>query len=207
MPKTEPFEKNSEAYDQWFERNPAAYAAELEAVRQLMPINPVQCLEVGVGSGRFAVPLGIRVGVEPSASMASVARQQGVQVLPGVAEDLPFADGSFDVVLMVTTLCFVDDVDRSFSETFRVLRSGGHFLVGFVDLESDLGRQYLENREKSRFYRQATFFTTREVLAFFKTAGFVELQLRQTLIPGHGTSVANGYGRGAFVVVRGTKPV
>ncbi len=37
MPKTESFEKHSDAYEEWFEKNRDLYEAELEAVRQLIP--------------------------------------------------------------------------------------------------------------------------------------------------------------------------
>ncbi len=205
MPRIGPFEEHSEAYDEWFATHAEAYAAELAAVRELMP--PFQsAVEVGVGSGKFAVPFGIDLGVEPSPAMAKVAREQGIRVLEGVAEDLPFKDGSFDLVLMVTTVCFVDDVLASFREAFRVLQAGGHILVGFVDRDSDLGQRYEADREKSKFYNEATFVTADGVVADLTRAGFRQDAARQTLIPGEPPqTVLPGYGRGAFVVVRGLK--
>ena len=129
MPKTEPFEKHSEAYDEWFEKNRDLYEAELEAIRELIPPPEAEGMEVGVGSGKFAAPLGIKIGVEPSEKMAIKARKRGITVYPGIAEDLPFPDGRFDFVLMVTTICFVDDVIKSFVEAFRVLKPGGCIIV------------------------------------------------------------------------------
>lgn len=38
----------------------------------------------------------------------------------------------FDYALMVTTICFVDDIETSFQEAWRVLRTEGVFAVGFV---------------------------------------------------------------------------
>jgi SAM-dependent methyltransferase len=206
MPKIEAFEKYSDAYDEWFEKNPDQYEAELEAIRQLLPSPEAEGLEVGVGSGKFAVPLGIRIGVEPSGAMAIKAEKQGVKVFRGVAENLPFPDGRFDFVLMVTTLCFVDNVIKSFKEAFRVLKLGGCIIVGFVDKESELGRHYAENRERSKFYGDATFFSTQEVLKYLKEAGFVVAKIKQTLIPGDSKgTILDGFGEGAFVVVRGMK--
>jgi SAM-dependent methyltransferase len=49
-------------------------------------------VEIGVGTGLFAVPLGILIGVEPSPRMAELARYRGIEVLENVAEELPFAD-------------------------------------------------------------------------------------------------------------------
>ncbi len=206
MPKIDAFENNSDAYDEWFDKNSAAYAAELKAVRQLLPSGDVQGMEVGVGSGKFAVPLGIKVGVEPSPQMAAKAKQQGIDVHPGIAEKLPFATEQFDFVLMVTTICFVDDAVQSFCEALRVLKSGGSIIVAYVDKASDLGQKYLLNREKSKFYQQATFYSTAEVLGHLQSAGFGATEIRQTLIPAAPEqTVKDGYGDGAFVVVKAYK--
>lgn len=206
MPKTESFEKYSDAYDEWFKKNFDLYEAELEAIRQLIPPPGSEGMEVGVGSGKFAAPLGIKIGVEPSEKMAIKAGMQGINVYPGVAEELPFYDGRFDFVLMVTTICFVDDVIKSFREAFRVLRPNGCIIVGFVDKESELGRQYADKSEKSKFYKDATFFSTQEVLRYLKETGFGTVKIKQTLIPGESKkNVLDGYGKGAFVVIRSVK--
>ncbi len=47
--------------------------AELAAVESLWPATG-QGLEIGVGTGRFAVPLGIKIGVEPARAMAEIAK-------------------------------------------------------------------------------------------------------------------------------------
>ena len=206
MPKTEPFEKHSDAYDEWFKKNIDLYEAELEAIRQLIPPPGAEGMEVGVGSGKFAAPLGIKIGVEPSEKMAIKARTQGINVYPGVAEKLPFSDGRFDFVLMVTTICFVDNVIKSFKEVFRVLKPGGCIIIGFVDKESELGRQYADKKEKSKFYKVASFLSTQEVLKYLKKAGFGIVKIRQTLISGElPKTILDDFGRGAFVVIKGVK--
>ena len=206
MPKIDAFEKYSDAYDDWFEKNPEAYAAELKAVCQLLPPGDARGLEIGIGSGKFAIPLGIKVGVEPSKQMARKAEKLGLEVHSGVAEDLPFTADQFDFVLMVTTICFVDDVVKSFQEALRVLVPGGCILVGFVDMESELGQQYLQNRHKSRFYQEATFFSTQEVLGHLETANFGTTEIRQTLIlDDKEEAVLDGFGQGAFVVIKAIK--
>ena len=206
MPKIEPFEKYTDAYDEWFIQNADAYNAELQTIRQLIPSGSSEGLEVGVGSGNFAAPLGIKTGVEPSAKMAERAVSKGIEVCSGVAENLPFSDERFDFVLMVTTICFVDDIVKSFDEAFRVIKDSGCVVVGFVDKESDLGREYLSKKEDSAFYREADFFSTQEVLHYLEDAGFVDMEIRQTLLPGQpqGT-IVNGYGDGGFVAIRGSK--
>jgi hypothetical protein len=85
VPKTEPFEKHSDAYDEWFEKNRDLYEAELEVIRQLIPSPGFEGVEIGVGSGKFAAPVGIKNGVEPSEKMAIKARKQGINVCRGIA--------------------------------------------------------------------------------------------------------------------------
>jgi len=204
MAKTEAFEKYSDKYDEWFDKNQFVYEAELEAIRQLMPFPSGKGLEVGVGSGKFAVPLGIKTGVEPSEKMAVKAERHGVRVFRNVAESLPFSDSEFDFVLMVTTICFVDDILQSFKEAFRILKAHGCIIVGFVDSESELGKEYRAKSSKSVFYREATFFSVKEVKKYLIDAGFKNLIYNQTLIPGEPQGlIQRGFGKGAFVVVKG----
>ena len=206
MPRTEPFEKQSDRYDEWFVKNRDVYHAEIEAIRQMIPFPEARGLEVGVGSGRFAGPLGIKIGVEPAESMAAKAEKLGIRVFRGVAEELPFSDAEFDFVLMVTTICFVEDILQSFREAFRVLKPRGCIIVGFVDKESELGKQYLERRDSSAFYKEAIFFSSREVRSYLADAGFRNLTFKQTLIPGKAPEmIRDGFGKGGFVVIKGVK--
>jgi SAM-dependent methyltransferase len=159
MPRIKPFELYSAAYDEWFQKNAEKYEAELALIRGLLPSHEFRGLEIGVGSGKFAGPLDIRLGVEPSRKMALKAKNLGTRVVLGVAENLPFSDAGFDLVLMVTTICFVDDAIKSFHEAYRVLKVGGYIIVGFVDKESELGKQYEANRDQNKFYKDASFFS------------------------------------------------
>jgi SAM-dependent methyltransferase len=206
MPKIRPFEQHGDAYDQWFEKNADKYRAELEVIRRLLPLRADSGMEVGVGSGRFAGPLGIRFGVEPSHRMAQKALRRGLEVVSGAAESLPFRNGVFDLVLMVTTICFVDDVTASFAEANRVMKRDGAIIVGFVDGESLLGKQYQANRDRSKFYRDAVFFSVNEVRDYLKDTGFRVEKIIQTLMPGDTAgAVLEGFGKGAFVGIKGVK--
>jgi len=207
MPKTAAFERFADAYDGWFEDHRSLYEAELQAIGQLMPPSEVEAMEVGVGSGKFALPLGIRVGVEPSEKMAARARALGIDVQAGVAEALPYPDERFDLVLMVTTICFLDNVATSLAECSRVLRPGGSLIVGFVDKASDLGQRYLQKQGESRFYGEATFFSAAEVAAYLRDAGFIVTETRQALIPDEPPGlIKEGSGRGGFIAIKGIKP-
>lgn len=211
MGRVESFEKNVDRYEAWFDRNRAAYESELEALRALLPKSG-EGLEVGVGTGRFAAPLGLRVGVDPSKAMGKLAMERGIEVRFGVGEDLPCEDSSFDFVLLVTTICFLDDVPAALGEAYRVLKSGGCILVGLIDSESSLGKVYEKRKQDNEFYQNATFLSVDEVVHNLKQVGFSDFVFRQTIFQNptemkEADPVRSGYGEGSFVVVRATKPL
>ena len=60
MPKIEAFDTHATQYELWFEKHKYLYESEVEALRILLP-KEKQGVEIGVGTGRFAKPLGIQV--------------------------------------------------------------------------------------------------------------------------------------------------
>lgn len=196
------FNENATDYDIWFDNNSDLYQAELNALRFFIPEN-MNGIEIGVGTGRFAVPLGISIGVEPAPQMAELARQRGVDVVEGIAEALPIEDSRFDFAVMVTVVCFLDDVLQAFREAFRILKPSGLLIVGFIDRESELGLTYNQKKAHSMFYRDATFYSVNELEELLVKAGFSAFSYRQTHLPEESSlhTVKEGYGSGGFVVV------
>jgi ubiquinone/menaquinone biosynthesis C-methylase UbiE len=203
------FETAAREYDAWFEDNRLVYESEIQALKTLA--GPARRgLEIGVGTGRFAAPLGIKMGLEPARNMAAIARARGIQVVRGLAEALPFPRDSFDLVAMVTTLCFFQDPFLALSEATRVLTPPGQLLIGMIDKDSPLGRSYEAHREKSKFYRAARFQGVGPVLAWLRELGYREVRLCQTIFQGLSeiTSpepIQAGYGQGGFVVISARK--
>jgi SAM-dependent methyltransferase len=209
MPKTEPFEEHTERYEGWFEEHDDAYRSELAALDRLVPATG-RGIEIGVGSARFAAPLGIDVGIDPAGAMLDRARERGVTVVRGVAEQLPFRDGAFDTALIVTTICFVDDIPRTLAEADRILSESGRLVIGYIDKDSPVGRIYQEKKEENPFYREATFVSTEELLGALEAAGFTDFEFVQTIyhwldeIDGP-EPVEEGYGDGSFVGIRASR--
>jgi ubiquinone/menaquinone biosynthesis C-methylase UbiE len=209
VPSTEPFEKNLKKYEDWFEKYRYAYLSEVETVRQFIPPNK-KGIEIGIGTGRFALPFGIKDGVEPAKSMQKYSRKLGVEVHNGVAENLPLANRSFDFALMVTTICFVDDILQSFKEINRVLVPNGRFIIGMIDKDSSLGAAYESMKNQNEFYRMATFYSVDEVIGYLKETEFGDFQIIQTVF-GDPESMneiqpfQTGYGQGGFVVIKANK--
>ncbi len=210
LKKVEVFEKYSSEYESWFEENKFVYLSEIEALKMAAP-SEGKGHEVGVGSGRFAKPLGISFGVEPSDKMAQIARDRGINVYKGLAEDLPFPDEEFDFVLLAVTICFVNDPEKSLSEAKRVLKNGSRLIVAIVDKESELGRLYLDRQSNSVFYKNARFFSSEEVIELFNKIGIRFAGAIQVLFDRSVNDLdyvqkpESGYGRGAFVVIVGEK--
>lgn len=207
--KIAPFNAYHSRYEAWFRRHAAAYHTELLAVRALLPWQGLG-LEIGVGTARFAAPLGIRLGLDPSTEMLAYAIERGVFGIQGVSEALPFKDAVFDYGLVVTTICFVDDSRKMLNEAHRVLKSGAPLVIGFVDRTSRLGQQYLAQRDESVFYRVARFYSALEVERLLGDSGFVDLVWGQTLSKPLNEiqeiePLCDGHGYGGFVVVKAVK--
>lgn len=206
MLRNKAFIQNTDRYDEWFDRNSIAYECELKAFHKLNITG--KSIEIGVGTGKFAKPLGIKLGIEPTPQMFVKAKELGIDIIQGTAEDLPLISDTFDWVMMVTTICFVTDPKKTMTEMFRINKPGGKCAIGLVDKDTELGRMYLE-KDKSDFYKEATFYSSEEVIACMKGAGYVNINAYQTLTD---TSVSKvqepveGYGKGGFVVIYGEKP-
>lgn len=173
---TNPFDKLARRYDRWFDsrRGQAIFDAEVACLRELIPDRAGRWSEVGVGTGRFAEPLGIAEGVDPSLPMLEMAERRGIRTKHGYGEELPYANGSFDGVLMVVTVCFLSDPGTAFEECSRVLKGNGYLVVGLVPADSPWGEFYAHRGRKGHpFYAAARFYTCRQVLELGEAAGFV----------------------------------
>ncbi|SEF23474.1 Methyltransferase domain-containing protein [Amycolatopsis pretoriensis] len=115
------------------------YAQQLyDLVAAQAPLEGKDLLEVGSGRGGGAAfvttthsPRSV-VGLDYSPNnvefCSRVHRIPGLDFRHGDAEDLPFADHTFDAVLNIESAHCYPDVDRFFSEVRRVLKPGGHLL-------------------------------------------------------------------------------
>jgi len=92
-------------------------------------------LDLGCGTGMLLSPLERRaklvVGVDMSAEMLRTAKKRAGRALLILADadHLPFADGSFDMVVSVTLLQNMPDPGKTVRELARVLRSDGKAII------------------------------------------------------------------------------
>lgn len=205
---TTPFEQYTEEYEQWFENNKFAYQSEIEAIRDQMP-ELGRGIEVGIGIGKYAIPLNIKEGVDPSEKLCEIARAKNLDAMTAPAEDLPYGDLRFDFVVMVFSVSYFKNVAAAMKEAYRVLKNDGSLIVGFIEKDSTIGQSY-QNKKHSKFYKNAIFYSVESLTDHIRKAGFKNLSYTQTLF-GELESIKefqpakDGYGQGSFVVVKAIK--
>jgi SAM-dependent methyltransferase len=144
--------------DAWFQRNTGKADAQFDSqsdvllteISALVPhidaaLAP-SILEIGCGDGRRLAWLKDNrkfecFGIEPSERAVEIARRRGIDVRRGTAEQLPFDNRSFDIVVFgfCLYLCDREDLFRIASEADRVLKSSGWLvLLDFYDTASSM---------------------------------------------------------------------
>ncbi len=110
------------------------------------------------------------VSVKKSQSMNEAAIRQGrCKVVQGDVQKLPFEDNAFDLVTAFETTYFWPDMDKSFGQIHRVLKSGGTFLVtNEITEENDTWSDKIEGMK---------VYSNVEMREFLRNAGFKEIQV------------------------------
>ncbi|HYY88432.1 MAG TPA: class I SAM-dependent methyltransferase, partial [Chloroflexota bacterium] len=105
----------------------------LNLICQYVELRAKRILDIGCGLGmyvsqfrRFTEDVH-GVDVDPDKVAQASQWLPNLQVAP--AEQLPYADGSFDVILLNEVIEHVDDDQRTIREAFRVLAPGGHIII------------------------------------------------------------------------------
>lgn len=171
-----------------------------------MPISG-RGLEIGIGTGLFASKLGIKEGIDPSDTMVKASRDKGLDVIKAYAEDIPFANDSFDYVLMVTVDCFLNNILKALSEINRILKKNGFLVIAFLDRDTELGDIYDKNKHLHESYKNASFNSAEEMVKYLEKSGFTVKDKRQTIysLENKYQEVREGTGKGLFAVLKGEK--
>lgn len=168
------FDTIADAYDQWYDtpEGRVIFQAEVDCLRLLCDEFRGRWLEIGVGTGRFALALGVEEGIDPSPRMLDKAAERGIRTYLGKAEHLPFPDGVFHGLLMALALCFIHDAELAMRQCVRALAPLGTLLIGDIPADGPWGRRYMrEASEGHPVYSLARFRSAAEILALAGNAG------------------------------------
>lgn len=133
--------KAAEVYEEFFV--PALFGEWAGHVADAVDVSGAKSiLDVACGTGVLARTISSRatsdcsvVGLDRNEGMLDVARRSlpSVEWKLGQAEDLPFADNTFDVVVSQFGLMFFEDRNAALSEMWRVLKPGGRMAIAVWD--------------------------------------------------------------------------
>jgi len=222
-----------DAYTRWRNSDLGSTTERLEQdliLKLVGEIADCRVLDIGCGDGNLAVALARRgakvVGLDASQPMLDAARTRAfeqradVALCLGLAESLPFADQSFDVVVAVTILCFVADAEHTFAEIERVLRPGGRLVIGELGKWSTWAAQRrIKGWLGSPLWRQGRFRTARELKRLAKVGGLTSGQVHGAIYYPHWGAAARRLARfdkwlakrstvgAAFLALAAVKPV
>jgi ubiquinone/menaquinone biosynthesis C-methylase UbiE len=168
--------------------------AGLAALRhQLVAQAAGRVLEIGGGTGANLAHYGPAVTsltiTEPEIPMLQRlerrlrAEAPGTMVLRAPAEDLPFEDDAFDVVVSTLVLCGVDDQPRALREIRRVLRPGGQLL--FLEHVRSTDPQTARKQDRMNWLNRLVVLCecNRPTLDTIREADFVVTAVDDTTLP------------------------
>jgi ubiquinone/menaquinone biosynthesis C-methylase UbiE len=185
------FDILTEKYDAWYDSADGRplYESELKCLGPLVEAAAGPILEIGVGTGRFAMHFPGATGIDPSLNALKMAEKRGVKTVLGYGENLPFEDETFGCILIIVTLCFVEKPLDVLREAKRVLRKEGSIIIGLVPRDSPWGAFYEEKKRAGHaFYRNARFYTLRDVENMLQEAGLNISRVTSTLLQRPGDS-------------------
>ncbi len=157
--------------------------------QEVVPAARGRVLEVGMGSGLnlpFYQPEAENiVGLDPSPELLKMAGRRiadapsPVSLVDGSAEDIPFADASFDTVLTTWTLCSIPDGAKALSEMRRVLKPSGALIFIEHGRSPDARVEAWQDRLTPLWRRCAGgCHMNRDIEAMIGDAGFAITKLR-----------------------------
>ncbi|WP_339061126.1 class I SAM-dependent methyltransferase [Tepidibacillus marianensis] len=173
------FDAFAKDYDEWYESKLGSFVdvVEKNLVEELAQPKPNEkVLDMGSGTGTYSLWLA-RLGLDVTAFDQSIemlkvahskAQRQGgkpIQFVQGNAEKIPFEENTFDLVVSVTAVEFMDEPVNALQEAVRVLKPGGRLVIGLLTKHSPWGELYTEKAkvDPNNLFAKAHLYTEEEV--------------------------------------------
>ena len=160
----------------------AVHAAMLQLISSHVPRG--RMLEVGTGAGFFlkaAERAGWEVaGIEVSTEAVGFARDQlGLDVRQGSAEEIQYADGSFDLAVLFEVIEHLLDPLRALRSVWRAVKPGGQVILSTPNFNAlsrrILGRQWAVLSPAEHLY----YFTEKSLARLLARAGFIDVRFER----------------------------
>jgi ubiquinone/menaquinone biosynthesis C-methylase UbiE len=220
------FDEWPEKYDAWFRTPNGALVKKYEGklVQELLRFGPGQTiLDAGCGTGVFTIDMlsrGARVvGLDISIPMLNYARGRCESLLfhpisADLSRTLPFKDESFDKVLSVTAIEFIEEAEALVAEMFRVTQKKGRIVVATLNSLSPWAARRIEEAKRGHpVFQKAVFRSPEELRSLAPIDGLIRTAIyfqkddnpeRAIEIEKEGQKKRSD--TGAFVAIRWIKP-
>ena len=170
-------EVEARSYDSWLQTTAGRYIDGREKSLMLDLIAPrggERVLDIGCGTGDHLLLFRRKgcdvTGIDPSPDMLKLAEEKlgnRADFNLGYAEDLPFSDNEFDIVILNTSLEYTNNPDRAIAEAIRVCR--GRVFLGVLNKYSCLGLcRRIQSANRPSIYNHARFFHIGELSAMIR---------------------------------------
>ncbi|MEM3325513.1 MAG: methyltransferase domain-containing protein [Thermoplasmata archaeon] len=202
------FDRNFKEYEIWFEKNWIIFENEVNLLKSFIKNKKIG-IEIGVGTGRFAQILGTKFGIDISLNMLRIAKMRGIEVLLAFGEKIPFKDETFDYATLIVTICFLNDPKKVLNEINRIIKKDGKLYLAFIESESKYGKYYEKLKENNVFYKEAKFYSSKQIKELLQDSKFEVVRWAQTLFNEPGVQIKekweSGNDKGSFIVVEAKK--
>jgi SAM-dependent methyltransferase len=201
------YETHALEYIQWYDKYPEVLENELEAIKGMTSEELNNGLEIRTGLNRLSDTFGIKESIDPSFALIEESELNENLGIKKLSKKIPYQDLQFDIVLMTTCISYFFDLNTLFNEVYRILKSDGKLIIGFIEKESLIGQLLKDNQNEQDFYEFATHHSTSKIIAKIKESGFHDFEFFQTFFNVLDESNALETGRfnsshGSFVVVK-----
>ena len=185
MKKESVFDTFTEKYDAWYNSKDgkSLYESEILCLKALIKNPSTPILEIGVGTGRFSMWFKGAIGIDPALHALRFAKKRGTHVVQANGENVPFRDETFGCIMLIVTMCFLQNPVTVLKEANRVLKENGALIIGFIQKDSSWGRFYEEKKRKGHpLYIEAKFYTLDDIERLLKITGLRISQIKSTLL-------------------------